>query len=106
MWTAVRDQSQEQSESRDELVEALRDEISHLRRESERKDEIIMSLSLSNAELSRTIRALEAPASPEPPRAPSEAAEQPGRLEPQPSRRGRTGARTAAPVLVAEDVRG
>lgn len=51
----------------DQLVEALRDEISHLRRESERKDTIIMSLSQSNAELSRTIRAIEAP-EPAPPR--------------------------------------
>jgi hypothetical protein len=50
------------------LVEALRDEIAHLRRESERKDTIIMSLSQSNAELSRTIRAIEAlePAPPRP----------------------------------------
>jgi hypothetical protein len=55
------------------LVEVLRDEIAHLRRESERKDTIIMSLSQSNAELSRTIRALEAPA--EDPREPEVAAE-------------------------------
>ncbi len=46
---------------KDELVEVLRDEVAHLRRESERKDEIIMSLSMSNAEMSRTIRAIEAP---------------------------------------------
>ena len=52
------------------LVEALKDEIAHLRRESERKDAIIMSLSQSNAELSRTIRAIEAPS--EPPRSPVE----------------------------------
>lgn len=62
----VPDESQGQSETagrNDELVEVLRDEIAHLRRESERKDEIIMSLSLANAEMSRTIRAIEAPAS-------------------------------------------
>jgi hypothetical protein len=41
-------------EERPELVEVLRDEIAHLRRESERKDAIITSLSQSNAELSRT----------------------------------------------------
>jgi hypothetical protein len=52
------------------LLDALRDEIAHLRRESERKDAIIMSLSQSNAELSRTIRAIEAPS--EPPRSPVE----------------------------------
>jgi excisionase family DNA binding protein len=51
-------------EDRPELVEVLRDEIAHLRRESERKDAIIMSLSQSNAELSRTIRQLEAPQEP------------------------------------------
>ena len=50
-----------------ELVEALRDEIAHLRREYERKDTIIMALSQSNAELSRTIRAIEAPETPESP---------------------------------------
>jgi hypothetical protein len=63
------------------LVDALRDEIAHLRRESERKDAIIMSLSQSNAELSRTIRAIEAP--PEATEAPETATEQPGRVEPQ-----------------------
>jgi excisionase family DNA binding protein len=51
-------------EDRPELVEVLRDEIAHLRRVSERKDAIIMSLSQSNAELSRTIRQLEAPQEP------------------------------------------
>lgn len=48
-------------ERRGELVAVLKDEIAHLRRESERKDTIILSLSQSNAEMSRTIRALEAP---------------------------------------------
>lgn len=43
------------------MVEVLRDEISHLRRESERKDAIIMQLSQATAEQARTIRALEAP---------------------------------------------
>jgi hypothetical protein len=42
-----------------ELVEVLKDEIAHLRRESERKDTIIMSLSSANAEQARTIRAIE-----------------------------------------------
>lgn len=45
----------------DALVEHLMGEITHLRRESERKDTIILSLSQSNAEQARTIRALEAP---------------------------------------------
>ena len=58
-----------------ELMEALRDEIGHLRRESERKDAIILSLSQSNAELSRTIRQLEAPQ--EPPEAPETPVESP-----------------------------
>jgi hypothetical protein len=53
------------------LVDALKDEIAHLRRESERKDAIIMSLSQSNAELSRTIRAIEPP-SPSTARTPQE----------------------------------
>jgi hypothetical protein len=47
--------------ARDELVHALRGEIAHLRRESERKDAIIMSLSQANEEQARTIRELEAP---------------------------------------------
>jgi excisionase family DNA binding protein len=47
---------------RDGLVETLRNEIGHLRRESERKDTIIMSLSQANAEQACTIGALEAPA--------------------------------------------
>jgi hypothetical protein len=47
--------------ARDELVEVLRGEIAHLRRESERKDTIIMSLSQANAEQARTIREIEAP---------------------------------------------
>src|SRR5215210_1221561 len=38
------------------IVEILRDEIAHLRRESERKDTILMSLSQANAEQARTIR--------------------------------------------------
>jgi hypothetical protein len=50
-----------EASERSELVEALRDEISHLRRESERKDTIILSLSQANAEQARTLRALEAP---------------------------------------------
>jgi hypothetical protein len=59
----VHPEAQDESSS-SPLVDALKDEISHLRRESERKDAIIMSLSQSNAELSRTIRAIEAPSSP------------------------------------------
>ncbi len=47
--------------ARDEFVDALRGEISHLRRESERKDAIIMSLSQANAEQARAIREIEAP---------------------------------------------
>ncbi len=43
------------------LVEVLREEIAHLRRESERKDAIIMQMAQANGELSRTVRALEAP---------------------------------------------
>jgi hypothetical protein len=83
-------------ESQDEpssspLVDVLRDEIAHLRRESERKDAIIMSLSQSNAELSRTIRAIEAPPeATEAPESPTSGAatEQPGRVEPQPQVEG------------------
>jgi phage I-like protein len=57
----------DQDAGRVEMVEVLRDEISHLRRESERKDTIILSLSQSNAEQARTIRAIEAPATNEQP---------------------------------------
>jgi len=83
------DQDAVHPESQDEgfaspLVDALKDEISHLRRESERKDAIIMSLSQSNAELSRTIRAIEAPPeATEAPEVPETVTEQPGRVEPQ-----------------------
>lgn len=53
-----------------ELVEAMREEIGHLRRESERKDTIIMSLSQANAEQARAIRELEpAPEHSDPPEA-------------------------------------
>jgi excisionase family DNA binding protein len=84
------------SEDRAELVEVLRDEIAHLRRESERKDAIIMSLSQANAEMSRTIRAIEAPASPtetprEPRESPTAGAEEPERAEPRPARLGPRG---------------
>lgn len=48
---------------RTELVEVLKEEIAHLRRESERKDTIIMSLSQSNADMARMVQAIEAPAS-------------------------------------------
>jgi len=49
-------------QDRTDLIATLRDEIGHLRRESERKDTIIMTLSQANAEQARTIRAIEAPA--------------------------------------------
>ncbi len=65
----------DQDAGRVELVEVLRDEISHLRRESERKDTIILSLSQSNAEQARTIRAIEAPATNEQPRGVAQDAE-------------------------------
>jgi hypothetical protein len=48
-------------QDRTDLIATLRDEIGHLRRESERKDTIIMTLSQANAEQARTIRAIEAP---------------------------------------------
>jgi excisionase family DNA binding protein len=72
---ASKDRSKDRS--KDELVEALRDEIAHLRRESERKDTIIMSLSQANAEMSRTIRAIEAPSSAERPPDDAESAGEP-----------------------------
>jgi hypothetical protein len=75
----------------DQLLEALRDEIAHLRRESERKDTIIMSLSQSNAELSRTIRAIEAPETPESPdpgQSPTEASGEPQTGAQEQERRG------------------
>ncbi len=66
----------DQEAGRVEMVEVLRDEISHLRRESERKDTIILSLSQSNAEQARTIRAIEAPATNEQPRHDAQTAEE------------------------------
>lgn len=59
------------------LIEHLEAEIEFQRRESERKDAIIMQLSQANAEQARTIRVLEAPR--EPPEAtqrPQEAAQE------------------------------
>jgi hypothetical protein len=91
---------------RGELVEALRDEVAHLRRESERKDEIIMSLSLANAEMSRTIRAIEAPAPQEPPEATYDSAtEQPGRVGPQTEVESPQGP-AESPVTVADEQQG
>jgi hypothetical protein len=73
-------------EARDELVEAMREEIAHLRRESERKDAIIMSLSQANAEQARTIREIEAP--PEPAEAPETVEAEPDWAEPRPAAPG------------------
>jgi excisionase family DNA binding protein len=73
-------------EDRTELVVVLRDEIAHLRRESERKGDIIMSLSRSNAELSRTIRQLEV--SQEPPEGSESVGERQVRAESRPGNLG------------------
>ena len=48
-------------EAHPDVVDVLRDEVAHLRRESERKDAIIMQLSQANTEQARAIRAIEAP---------------------------------------------
>jgi hypothetical protein len=46
---------------RDELVATLRDQIEHMRRESERKDAIIMQMAQANAALAARVPELEAP---------------------------------------------
>jgi phage shock protein A len=85
-----------------DLVDELRDRVAYLERQVEeerearrRADTILAQLSQANTELSRTIRAIETPASEataafsqEPSEAPTEATEQPGRVEPQPAVEG------------------
>jgi hypothetical protein len=85
----VRDQSQGQSETnRDELVGELRDRVRSLERrldeerESRRRaDTIIAQLSRANEEQARSIRELEAPASPEARESPETVEEEPERTE-------------------------
>lgn len=61
VWVDVPDEGEDAYEAV-QVVDVLQDEITHLRRESERKDAIIMQLSQANSEQARTIRAIEAPA--------------------------------------------
>ena len=64
------------------LIEHLEAEIEFQRRESERKDAIIMQLSQANAEQARTLRELEAPREPsEVPQEPQEQAQEPAEDE-------------------------
>ncbi len=78
------------------LISEMRGRITFLERELERKDAILLNMT-------EAIKAIAPPAQEEarsePPGAPSEATEQPGRVEPTVCR-GRTGAHRA-PVLVA-----
>jgi hypothetical protein len=68
-----------------ELLEALRDQIRDLRGQLEQANERDRENRRIIAALTSRIPAIEAAASPEPPGAPSEATEQPGRVEPQPA---------------------
>ena len=92
-----RDAERDATDTPGVLVDELRDRVRSLEgqlaeeRESRRRaDTILAQLAQANAEMSRTIRAIEAPseaattqAPSEPPGAPTEATEQPGRGEPQ-----------------------
>jgi hypothetical protein len=94
------------------VVGELRDRIRYLERQVEeerearrRADTILAQLSRANEEQARTIRAIEAPTaaapSHEPPQAPTEATEQPGRVEPQPAVEG-----TREPAVAADEQQG
>jgi len=88
----------ERDQSRDsDVVDELRERVAYLERQVEeerearrRADTILAQLSQANTELSRTIRAIGAPASEATAfsQEPSGPTEQPGRVEPQPAVEG------------------
>lgn len=89
--------------AREELLEELRDRVASLERqlqrrgeETERLHQIVAGLAQANAEQARTIRAIEAPASQEPPEDAETVEEEPERTESQPDAAGpQAGAETA-----------
>ena len=91
----VDDHPSDRSAAQAELIEALREQVAYMReqlaeeREARRRaDTILAQLSQANAEQARTIRALEAPATPEPRDAPETAADEPEGYEPRPDAGG------------------
>ena len=84
-----------QDTAQDERVEDLREQVGYLRRQLDeerearrRADTIIAQLARTTEEQARTIRELEAPASPEAPGAAETAEEEPERAEPRPATGG------------------
>jgi len=77
VWLDVPDEGEDAKDEVLSMVDVLREEIAHMRRESERKDAIIMQLSQAASEQARTIREIEAPSrmAQEAPEAPVEAEE-------------------------------
>src|SRR3712207_7511150 len=72
------------------LVEALRDQVGMLKQQLNTEQAASAELRRIIAALTQRIPELEAPRSSEPPQAPAEATEQPGRVESQPSDRKST----------------
>jgi hypothetical protein len=70
------------------LVEALRDQVGMLKQQLNTEQAASAELRRIIAALTQRIPELEPPRSPEPPQAPAEATEQPGRVEPQTSVEG------------------
>jgi hypothetical protein len=70
------------------LVDALRDQVGMLKQQLNTEQAASAELRRIIAALTQRIPELEAPRSPEPPQAPAEATEQPGRVESQPSVEG------------------
>jgi len=77
-----------QDTTTDKLLRVQEAEIDFLRRELENRTEEIRRRDVIISQLTSRIPEIEAPGSPEPREAPTEATEQPGRVEPQPSVEG------------------
>jgi hypothetical protein len=75
-------------EAKDHAIRILEDQLREEREARRRADTIIAQLTQANAALAQRLPELETPASPEPPGASTEATEQPGQVEPQPSVEG------------------
>jgi hypothetical protein len=77
------DRLDELIEAKDEALRDLRDQLEHMRRESERKDAIIMQMAQANAALAARVPELEPirEASPEPRDVRETASEEPGGVE-------------------------
>jgi hypothetical protein len=78
-WTETGRRLDELIEAKDEALRDLRDQLEHVRRESERKDAIIMQMAQANATLAARVSELEA--APEPRESSETASEEPEEVE-------------------------